>query len=113
LENEETEADVSFDLQFDILGVAPPFGAPLPGQLSAAGDGPVTKIGMRTRGIPPKHQFLGRGRFPGFQDPAYWATVYEASHKFDLTNAAWDNHMPIPEGPEYEDKDDHEPGTKK
>ena len=33
LENEETEADVSFDLQFDLIGVSSPFGAVLKGQL--------------------------------------------------------------------------------
>jgi hypothetical protein len=47
LENEETQADVSFDLQFDILAVSQPFGAPLSGSLSAAGNGPITKTGLR------------------------------------------------------------------
>lgn len=115
LENEETEADVSFDLQFDILGVTPPFGAPLAGSLSAAGNGPITKTGMRIQGIPPKKQFARSGHFSGFQDPTYWAAVYEASHKFDLTNVAWKNYMPGPDEGEYEDKEDdkNKPGTKK
>ena len=113
LENEETEADVSFDLQFDILAVTPPFGAPLAGSLSAAGNGPITKTGLRAQGVPPKKTFSRSGHFPGFQDPTYWATVYEASHKFDLTNVAWKNYLPSPEEPEYEDKPDKKPGTKK
>jgi hypothetical protein len=113
LENEETEADVSFDLQFDILAISPPFGAPLAGSLSAAGNGPITTTGLRTHGVPPKKQFQRSGQFSGFQDPTYWAAVYEASHKFDLTNVAWKNYRPSPEEPEYEDKDDKKPGTKK
>jgi hypothetical protein len=114
LENEETEADVSFDLQFDLLAITPPFGAPLAGSLSAAGNGPITKTGLRTLGIPPKKQFSRSGNFPGFKDPTYWVAVYEASHKFDLTNVAWSNYMPSPEAPDTEDKDDDKkPGTKK
>ncbi len=114
LENQETEADVSFDLQFDMLAVTPPFGAPLAGSLSAAGDGPITKSGMRIHGIPPKKTFSRSGHFAGFQDPTYWATVYEASHKFDLTHVAWKNYMPTPEEPDYEDKEDNnQAGTKK
>jgi len=115
LENQETEADVSFDLQFDILGVTPPFGAPLAGSLSAAGDGPITKTGLRIHGIPPKKQFARSGQYAGFQDPTYWAAVYAASHKFDLTNAAWRNYLPSPEEPDYEDTgdDNNNPGTKK
>lgn len=113
LENEETEADVSFDLQFDITGLTPPFGAPLPGDLSAAGNGPVTKTGMRIYGIPPKKRFTRSGNFHAFRDPAYWAAVYEASHKFDLSNVAWENYLPGPEEPDYEDKDDGTAGTKK
>lgn len=113
LENEETEADVSFDLQFDILAVTPAFGAPLAGSLSAAGNGPITKTGMRIQGIPPKKTFSRSGHFPEFQNPTYWAAVYDASHKFDLTNVAWKNYLPTPEEPDYEDKDEKKPGTKK
>lgn len=113
LENEETEADVSFDLQFDILAVSPAFGAPLAGSLSAAGNGPITKTGLRIHGIPPKKQFSRSGHFPGFQDPTYWLAVYEASHKFDLTNVAWKNYLPSPEEPDYEDTGDKPSGTKK
>jgi hypothetical protein len=94
------------------LSKTPPFGALLPGDLSAAGDGEITKIGFRTQGKPPKKQFDRNGHFPGFQDPTYWAAVYEASHKFDLF-VAWKNYMPSPEEPDYEDKDDKKPGTKK
>ncbi|HBH79458.1 MAG TPA: hypothetical protein DDY39_06490, partial [Nitrospira sp.] len=52
LENEETEADVSFDLQFDLVGVSSPFGAVLKGQLSASGNGAITKTGLRAIGVP-------------------------------------------------------------
>jgi hypothetical protein len=114
LENEEEEADVSFDLQFDILGVNPPFGDALPGDLSAAGSGPLSKTGMRIKGIPPKDTFSDSGHFAAFRDPTYWAAVYEAGHKFNLINVAWRNYQPSPEEPDYEDKDDDKkPGTKK
>lgn len=115
LENEESEADVSFDLQFDILGVSPPFGAPLPGELSASGNGPITKTGRRIHGTPPKRVFDTGGYFAAFEDPTYWAEVHEASAKFDLTHVAWKNYLSMPEAPEYEDKEDdkNKPGTKR
>lgn len=113
LENEEEEADVSFDLQFELQSVNPPFGLVLPGDLSAAGDGEITKTGMRIHGIPPKKKFSRTGHFAGFRDPTYWAEVYQAAHTFKLF-PAWKNYLPTPEEPDYEDKDDDKkPGTNK
>jgi hypothetical protein len=111
LENQETEADCDFDLQFDLIGPSPAFGKPLQGQLSAAGDGSVTQIGYRIHGVPPKRSFAITGHFAGFQDPAYWQTVYEGAHRFDLTNVAWRDYKGTPEAPDTEDPP--EKGTKK
>jgi hypothetical protein len=111
LENEETEADVSFDLQFTMQGVTPPFGKALPGQLSASGNGPVTKAGLRAIGVPPKKVFSAAGHFAGFEDPAYWFQVYAATGKFTL-EPAWKNYAPTPEAPD-EDPDKDKKGTKK
>lgn len=114
LENEETEADVSFELQFTLVGVTPPFGAPLRGDLSAAGTGPVTKTGMRIQGIPPKKQFIAPGHFAGFEDPTYWAQVCAASEKFEFAAVAWKNYAPSPEAPDTEDPpDEPKPGSNK
>jgi hypothetical protein len=115
-ENQETEADCSFDLQFDLLGINPPFGASLPGALSAAGDGPVTEVGLRTMGTPSADSFTAPpGNYSQFRDPDYWGQVYNAAYKFDLTSVAWENYAPSPDEGEYEDKDDDpkKPGTSK
>jgi hypothetical protein len=97
LENQETEADCSFDLQFDLVGVSRPFGAVLMGQLSAAGTGRVTKIGLRIQGVPPDKTFQTTGHFHGFQDPVYWEEILSASEKFDLI-PAWQSYLPTPAG---------------
>ena len=116
LENEETEADVSFDLQFDLIGVSSPFGAVLKGQLSASGNGPITKTGLRVLNIPPKKSFSDSDDFAGFQNPAYWAQVYAATGKFSFppNGVAWKSYAPPPEAPDEDpDKDDKKPGSSK
>lgn len=116
LENEETEADVSFDLQFDLVGVSSPFGAVLKGQLSASGNGAITKTGLRAIGVPPKKTFSYSAVFAGFQNPAYWAEVYAATGKFSFppNGVAWKNYAPPPEAPDEDpDKDEKKPGSGK
>ncbi|PEL43361.1 hypothetical protein [Bacillus toyonensis] len=96
LENQETQADCSFDLQFSVIGVSQPFGAVLKGDLSAAGDGPITKIGFRTKGIPSTKTFTQIGRFDGFRNSVYWEEIFNATEKFELF-PAWINYQSPPD----------------
>ncbi|MGG5787935.1 hypothetical protein ACQ3VH_12785 [Bacillus pretiosus] len=99
LENQETEADCSFDLKFSVNGISQPFEILLSGDLSASGNGSVTKIGMRTHGIPPAKTFSRTGHFDGFRNPLYWEEFLKASGKFEFLPPAWNNYQPLPDDP--------------
>lgn len=107
-ENQEEDADCSFDLQVDLQDLPTPFGAVLSGSLSAAGHGEVTKTGLRTRGIPPRKAFTTPiTMFAGFQDPHYWTALYDgAIPKFALLPVAWQDYKGWPGEPDYEEKDE-------
>jgi hypothetical protein len=100
VENQETEADCSFDLQFDLIGLSTPFGAVLPGDLSAKD----STSGSAIHGIPSSRSFSRQDHFAGFRDPAYWEQVLGATHKFDLF-VAWNDYEPTPEEPDSADDD--------
>ncbi|ADO71977.1 hypothetical protein [Stigmatella aurantiaca] len=100
LENQEEEADCSFDLQFKLEGLSSPFGAVLPGDLS----GKDSTKGSALQGVPSSHTFSRQDHFAGFSNPSYWEEVLSATHRFELF-VAWDDYEGYPEEPEYEDKE--------
>jgi hypothetical protein len=75
-ENRTTEADCSLIFSFELLpnGV-PPFGKVEDIDLSAAGNGRVTKIGLRIRGVPSTMSLMTTGSFPGFRNSVYWSGI--------------------------------------
>lgn len=88
LENRETEADCSFIVAFEVPD-PDGFGASLEGELSAAGEGRVTKIGIRVRGVPPADTFTSTGVFGLFRDPRYWSRLLGATGNFRIAIAGF------------------------
>jgi hypothetical protein len=106
LKNQAGSADCTFVLTFTLQGVAPPFGASVTGELSSPG---LTQ-GMALYGTPSKQSFSQPGSYAAFQDPAYWDTVLNAVHKFELSTA-WKDYGGYAEEPDYEEKDEDKPDT--
>lgn len=111
VENQETEADADFDLQFSLVGTSPPYGLVGEGQLSRKHDkdgiGP-TPEGLATKGVPFRRTFSWPGSSDLLRDPVFWKSVVEASHKFEFF-IAWDHNKGYPEEPDKEDPDDPAP----
>lgn len=101
LENQEEQADCSFDLQFKLEGVSSAFGAVVPGDLSAKGS---TK-GLAVYSIPSSRTFSRQDHFAGFTHPTFLEEVLSATHKFELS-VAWQDCAGYVEEPDYEDKPD-------
>ncbi|RKH12110.1 hypothetical protein D7X74_24180 [Corallococcus sp. CA047B] len=104
LENEEEEADCSFDLQFKLEGVSSPFGLVLSGDLSGKG----STQGTALLGIPSSQTFSRQDRFAGFSSPTYWEEVLGATFRFELF-VAWNDYEGYPEDGEYEETPDPPP----
>ncbi|MCC6175963.1 MAG: hypothetical protein IT305_11710 [Chloroflexi bacterium] len=98
VENKEPKADCSLDVQFDLSGVSPPFGAVVSSDLSAPG----SSAGLSLYGVPSQRTLTRPGTFTGFQNPSYWESVLGATGKFSLI-AAFENYAPTPEAPDSPD----------
>lgn len=104
-ENKAKEADVQLIFGFALVPKGtPPFGVTHDVDLSAAGDGRVTRIGFRVLGIPPARTVNRRGVFPAFRDPYYWASVVLPAHEQFTMLAAWQRYPePSPDDPDEGD----------
>jgi len=102
LENQETKADCSFDLQFRLAGVSAPFGAVQPGDLSMK-DGTEGTVLL---GIPSAKTFTRQDNFGGFTNPAYWEEVLGANYLFEFGAVTWQDYAGYPEEPDSEDPPD-------
>jgi hypothetical protein len=98
LENQETGADCSFDLQFALTGVSSPFGAVIPGDLSAKD----SSTGSAILGVPSSQTFPRTDFFAGFTNSLYWEEILGATYKFDLI-VAWQALPPDPEADDAEE----------
>ena len=101
VENQETEADCSVDIQFRLSGVSTPFGLVLKADLSAKG----ATTGMALQGVPSSASLVEQKTFDGFKNPTYWEEVLGATGTFELISA-WKDYGGYAEEPDYEDKDD-------
>lgn len=90
LTNHETEADCSVILAFEVDDPTPDhFGTSLDVDLSAAGDGRITKLGLRVLGVPAAKDFVRPGVFGPFRDPVYWSRVLGSTGTFRLAIVAF------------------------
>lgn len=88
--NKTTDADCSLIFQFELVpNGSPPFGVTIDTDLSAAGDGRVTRIGLRMRGVPPEKTITRTGMFAAFRDRAYWDSVVVPAKGNYRMLAAW------------------------
>ncbi len=89
-QNQETLADVSFLFEVK-LGFGDPvgaqFGETIDGALSAAGDGPATKIGLRILGYPQAGTFFRHGVFAPFQNPLFFQNAKASTPQFRMLAA--------------------------
>jgi hypothetical protein len=113
LHNLETEADVSFILGVELSyansdGLR--FGKTFDRDLSAAGDGPVSRIGLRTQGVPSSVTITANDNFGAFRDGDYWANVMAATGQWKLS-PAWKDYRPTPEAPDEDPSKDKRKGS--
>jgi hypothetical protein len=102
LHNEETEADVSCILSVPLSHVSSNgvrFGNTVERAFSAAGNGPITKVGMRAQGIPPQTSIRDAGVFGAFRGSHFWAGIMAATAQWDLV-PAWRTYAPPPDAPD-------------
>jgi hypothetical protein len=80
-------ADVGFlfEVRLDADGVS--FGATIDGALSAAGDGPATRIGLRTLGYPAAGTFHRHGVFAAFAVPNLFQKAKSSSAQYRMIPA--------------------------
>jgi hypothetical protein len=108
LDNQETQADLSFllEVRLDFADSAGrQFGDTIDGALSAAGDGPATKSGLRILGYPSGGTFLRHGVFDPFKESAYFQSVKATAARFRLLVATQEPDSPnIPDPPDTPDK---------
>ncbi len=102
VENQETKADCSFDVQFRLVAVSSPFGAVLPGDLSMKGGTEGTVL----LGIPSSRTFSRQGNSAALTSPAYWEEVLGANYVFEFGAVAWQDYAGYPEEPDSEDPPD-------
>ncbi len=110
LENQETRADLSFllEVKLDFRDSAGrQFGDTIDGALSASGEGPATKAGLRILGYPSGGTFIHHGVFGPFKEPAYFESVKATAARFRLLVATQEPDSPnIPDPPDKPDDDD-------
>jgi len=99
VENQETEAECSVDVQFSLSGVSAPFAKILSADLSAKG----SKGGLALKGVPSSASLFDQKTFDGFMNPIYWEEVLGATGTFELL-AAWKDYEGYAEEPDYEEK---------
>lgn len=88
--NNATEADCSLIFQFALApNGTPPFGVTIDTDLSAAGNGRVTRIGLRTQGVPPEATITRTGTFPAFINASYWNSIVVSAQGNYSMLATW------------------------
>jgi hypothetical protein len=106
VENQETEADCSVDVQFSLSGVSAPFTRVLSADLSAKNG----KGGLALKGVPSSDSLFDQKTFDGFMDPGYWEQVLGATGTFDFL-VAWKDYEGSAEAPEEDDDKDDKKDT--
>ena len=95
VENQETGADCSVDVQFSLPGVSAPFAKILSADLSAQN----SKGGLALKGVPSSDSLFDQNTFDGSMNPTYWEEVLGATGTFGLI-AAWKDYEGYAEEPD-------------